>query len=657
LPSLLPSSVRARILILSILPVLAIAGLGIGYFWLDRQYKADAAQMDSYRSVGNIIKRLERSVTDFRRIGTEYNRKPSVSEIENFTKATTDVELDLKSLRDIIDEQFLLDEIEGLNGEIDRIKDSFNDLVKAREVLGLTPDSGAVGTYNTSRDALKRRILGISSNESIIPAVVAMHELFAVVGEYRSEPNKAKLDLVTLNEAFFSAALGKAIISPDVLENIRRNKADWQQSLDAVIAAEQTTRAALAKIEINYVSGVDRAARIASASTTTENMLVDTIKTRNAFISKVVYGLIVGVSLLFLAFGLAISRSIVKPLGALNAAMRKLGDGNTSIEVQGTETNNEIGAMARAVIVFRDAMRERERLSSSEASNWAASESRRKAVEQLIGTFRTESESDLLAVASINDQLGATATSLGQIADEATAKAASAAGSAEDASVNVTTVAAAATQLSRSIEEISQQVGRTNEMVSRASHVADAATDKIGNLAGAAQEIGKVVSLIQQIAEQTNLLALNATIEAARAGEAGRGFAVVAQEVKALATQTSQATAEIGSRIAAVQGSTQDAVAAIDEIAKIMKDVSHYATSIASAVLEQEAATSEISRNVAEAAEGSNSVLKNIVEVNAAALGTTRAASEVSRASAAVGDKGMELRQRIETFLKGVAAA
>ncbi len=82
-------------------------------------------------------------------------------------------------------------------------------------------------------------------------------------------------------------------------------------------------------------------------------------------------------------------------------------------------------------------------------------------------------------------------------------------------------------------------------------------------MSSAAQEIGEVVTLIQQIAEQTNLLALNATIEAARAGEAGRGFAVVAQEVKALAGQTSSATAQIGGRIAAVQGSAGEAVEAI----------------------------------------------------------------------------------------------
>ncbi|WND75892.1 methyl-accepting chemotaxis protein [Thalassospiraceae bacterium LMO-SO8] len=90
-----------------------------------------------------------------------------------------------------------------------------------------------------------------------------------------------------------------------------------------------------------------------------------------------------------------------------------------------------------------------------------------------------------------------------------------------------------------------------------------------------------MVAIISDITEQTNLLALNATIEAARAGEAGKGFAVVASEVKNLASQTAKATDEISAQIAEIQSATDDAVAAILAIGKVIEEISNVTHGIA----------------------------------------------------------------------------
>jgi methyl-accepting chemotaxis protein len=107
------------------------------------------------------------------------------------------------------------------------------------------------------------------------------------------------------------------------------------------------------------------------------------------------------------------------------------------------------------------------------------------------------------------------------------------------------------------------------------------------------REIGTITAVIEQIATQTNLLALNATIEAARAGEAGRGFAVVAAEVKALANRSSQATQDIGLRLAGIRQNTEHLVASTEVGGQAVRDGAELAQAAGRALDEIVAAVSE----------------------------------------------------------------
>ena len=191
--------------------------------------------------------------------------------------------------------------------------------------------------------------------------------------------------------------------------------------------------------------------------------------------------------------------------------------------------------------------------------------------------------------------------------------------------------------------ETNKGVDKVRATVDSIKAQADATRDdaaKVIKLAEQSQHISSIVGTIEDIAAQTNLLALNAAIEAARAGEAGRGFAVVADEVRALASRTSQSTKEISAMVAGVQADAEAATTSmtssveqmnavaqqaaelennLDNIREAVNNVNAQIIQIATAAEEQINATSEISNNmqgISEMAQQSVDVADNAADVS-----------------------------------------
>ena len=368
-------------------------------------------------------------------------------------------------------------------------------------------------------------------------------------------------------------------------------------------------------------------------------------------------GFIIAAIAAMLLLSLRLGGSITRPIAKMTAAMGDMANGNLTITIPATEHTDEVGDMARAMVVFKDGLIRANSLAAAQESERQAREARSRVIEDLTRNFDRHASGALDTVSSASIQLKSTAQAMSATAEQTTRQVASVALATEEASVSVQTVSSAAEQLSSSIHEIARQVEQSSRASQSASNEASRTSATVQGLADSSAKIGAVVNLINDIASQTNLLALNATIEAARAGEAGKGFAVVANEVKHLANQTARATEEISAQIGAVQASTQEAVTAIAGIVERIEEINHIATAISAAVEEQSAATAEIARNVQQAATGTQHISSNIRNVTQAATETGSAAEQVLASAQSLAQEATELKGVVGAFLESVRTA
>jgi methyl-accepting chemotaxis protein len=378
------------------------------------------------------------------------------------------------------------------------------------------------------------------------------------------------------------------------------------------------------------------------------------------------------------AFWIVVYR-VTKPIQSLTDTMSRLAGGDLDATIGSADRRDEIGQMARAVEVFRDAGLENRRLEAAAEESRAVTERERLereaqkakeaqelqqamdalgtglnhlangnvghridnpfagALDKLRADFNDSVAKLEQALRSVGDNAAAISAGSGQIraaADDLAKRTEIQAASVEQTAAAVEQITATVRDSSKRASEAGGMVTKTRDQAQRSSHIVAQAVNAMGQIEASSREINNIITVIDDIAFQTNLLALNAGVEAARAGEAGRGFAVVAHEVRELAQRSATAAQEIKSLITASSEQVRSGVALVGETGKALntiatevEEINQHVTAIVEAAREQATSLSEINSAVSQMDQSAQQNAAMVEESTAASHSLAREAT------------------------------
>ncbi len=480
-----------------------------------------------------------------------------------------------------------------------------------------------------------------------------------VYDEHDPAHEKIRADYQQSKKDAFSRLAKVAELSPEngaVIEGIRARAEKIVASIDKAMEVDASGDAALAAKMLAQVDPMIDAwreemrdfntAQQQNLSDSSKQLSNDAKSTIIMTLSGILAAFVMGT---FLALFVA-TKGITGPIGRLRERMISLASGDTASAIDGCDRKDEVGSMAKAVVVFQENAVERVRLARETEANRSMSEKERierdrqkaeeaaqvqHAVDNLAAALAKLSDGDVsyrirepfadsldgvrndfnhsadklqAALRSVADNarsIEAGSSEIKAAADDLAKRTEQQAAAVEETAAALEQITTTVRDSTRRAQEAGQIVGRAKAGAEQSGHVVGEAVVAMEMISKSANEISSIIGVIDEIAFQTNLLALNAGVEAARAGDAGKGFAVVAQEVRELAQRSATAAKEIKALITTSNTQVAQGVKLVGETGRALqtivsevKEINLHVLAIVESAQEQASGLSQINTAV-----------------------------------------------------------
>jgi methyl-accepting chemotaxis protein len=571
------------------------------------------------------------SILMLRRNEKDFLARKDLKYVKAFEENIVQLREELDSLKkDLIAEDLETKKVEEFWGGVQQYQQTFNNIVKLEQKIGLTPKSGLYGQLLAAVHAVEVSLEAENEQQILINMLMLRrHEKDFMLRQDMKYPKKFDQEF-----AVMITHLDQSALNNTTKENIHQNLQAYKAKFDDMVKNYQRkglrSKAGLMGEMRKAIHTSEKSLEALQLELPLVIKQVQQESTRNTFIIAAFFWLLNVGMIIYLAKG--ISRTIIH----VNTDILEISsDGDLSRRIEEIG-DDELTSVARCV---NKLLSEFQQLIGTVRSST-----------QLLGTAASELEGSARITEQEMSKQHLETEQAGTAMNEMSATVQEVATSTNNASEQAAKAENLATQGQIIVQEASATINRLAETLGEGSNV-------IAKLENETNSIGSILDVIREIADQTNLLALNAAIEAARAGEQGRGFAVVADEVRGLASRTQKSTQEIQHKIETLQGEAHEAVQVMTQGQEHgtsgVQQINQVSTSL-EGMVQAVALINDMNTQIATAAEEQSVVAseidKNITLIRDSSDNVTTRAKDTVKQSLKVIELTEDLNSQIERF-------